>query len=120
MVAPPVAVMSRTATSSCVAPPTEVKFPIITAWVSCGLTAICATLVVTVLVTAPETGSWVPLSAPVMGSTNASELTAWPASSVKCPPSQTVPSTYSTSFTTQAPPPVQTLGLNGSSALVWR
>src|ERR1700733_1568031 len=112
--APPVGVMSSTATSLCVAPPTEEKLPMITAWVCCGLTAIWATLVVTLVVTTPDTPSWVPVRAPVVGLTNANAVTAVPATRVNRPPSQTVPLTYSTPFTTQSPPPVQTFALNGS------
>ncbi len=63
----------------------------------------------------PETPSWVPVSAPVAALTNASAVTAFPARWVKFPPSHTMPLTYSTSFTMQPPPPVQTWALNGLS-----
>ncbi len=111
----PVVVMSSTAASSCVAPPTVVKLPIITAWVRCGLTANCTTFVTVVVVMIPDTLSWVPFSAPVTGSTNASAVTSVPPRLVKFPPSHSVPLTYLTSFTAQPLPAEQTLALNGFS-----
>ena len=70
-----------------------VKLPMITAWVCCGLTAVSSIKVGTAVFTCPETGSWLPCSAPLAGLTNASAFCAAPATWEKLPTSHSDPPT---------------------------
>ena len=70
------------------------------------------------LVTTPETGSWVPVGAPVAGLTKASAVRACPSTCVNRAAEPDPCRSRLKSFTTQSLPPVQTLALNGSRAPV--